>query len=385
MNEPNNSEDELHIFQERKLDFPNLSEILAEKPFRELVPIFIKSFRERAKKRTPSEIIRDYELKEDFYGISPIDQREILKFGSIFYSIVPESFDAVELSPISPFGLNSTMTNVSQDISLSTIKGSEVVSDPTTPLILECAKRRRKMLVNKDTRNNPVNLATMQRVLRLQPFEKGKGYMQHFNLFGLSSGGRDEGRESLMIDSINAHISIWLDYVGKLKEEGYIFNNISVNLSDIQALERIIGTLGISRETIYKNAFNESFDFLKEYEIDLPKETHSISDIKTDVLDRYGLTEMVSYFLALEERILEPLSRKHPSVNFCFDFSRKEGLGYYQKACYHIFATNSNGRTIQIADGGSVDQLEKLLSSKKEHAVTSGFGTELIQRVFIGE
>jgi len=208
---------QIHEKMEDKSGIPNLSEILAEKPLRDLNPIFIKAFRERATKRNPNEILNDYESKKEFYGVSSIDQRELIKLELAFYSVVPKKFNAVEVSPISPFGLNSVITKVSQDISLSTIRGSEVVSDPTTPLALECATRRKQMLVNDDTRMNLVNLATTQRVLRLQPFDKDKGYMQHFSLFGLCSGGRDQGKESFMINSTIEHISVWLDLVRHLK------------------------------------------------------------------------------------------------------------------------------------------------------------------------
>ena len=373
---------QIHEKMEEKSGVPNLSEILAEKPLRELNPIFVKAFRERAAKRNPNEILSDYELKKEFYGVSSIDQRELIKLESAFYAVVPEKFDAVEVSPISPFGLNSVITKVSQDISLSTIRGSEVVSDPTTPLALECATRRKQMLVNDDTRMNLVNLATTQRVLRLQPFDKDKGYMQHFSLFGLCSGGRDQGKESFMIDSTIEHISVWLDLVRHLKSNGHSFNNISVNLSDIKVLEQLITTLSIPREEINKNSLNEDFDFFKEYNIGLPREVASMQEIETEILERYGLGNMISYLTALEQRILQPLREKYPEVHFCFDFARKAGLGYYQKACFHIFASNSEGRNIQLADGGSVDWLEKLLSSKKERAITSGFGAELIQKLF---
>lgn len=373
---------QIHKKAEEKCGVPNLSEVLAERPLRELNPIFVKAFRERAEKRNPNEILNDYESKKEFYGISSIDQRELIKLESEFYTVVPEKFKAVEVSPISPFGLNSVITKVSQDISLSTIRGSEVVSDPTTPLVLECAARRKQMLVNDDTRMDLVNLATTQRVLRLQPFDKDKGYMQHFSLFGLCSGGRDQGKESFMIDSISEHISVWLDLVNLLKKNGYSFDDISVNLSDIKVLEQLITALALPREKINENSLNEDFDFFKEYNVDFPREVTSMQEIKGDVFEKHGLGDMVSYLTALEQRILQPLKEKYPEIRFCFDFARKAGLGYYQKACFHIFASNSEGRNIQLADGGSVDWLEKLLSSKKERATTSGFGAELIQKLF---
>lgn len=306
----------------------------------------------------------------------------MIKLESAFYTVVPEKFHAVEVSPISPLGLNSVITKVSQDISLSAIRGSEVVSDPTTSLALECATRRKKQLVNKDTRMELVNLATAQRVLRLQPFDKNKGYEQHFTLFGLCTGGRDKGDASFVVDSTIEHISIWLDLIKHLNGGGYTFDNISVNLSDIRVLEKLITTLSLPREEINKNSFNEDFDFFKEYNVRIPKEVSSMQEINTELFEQHGLGDKIAYLSALEQRVMQPLKEKYPEVNFCLDFARKGGLGYYQNVCFHIFASNFNGRNMPLADGGSVDWLEKLLSDSKERAFTSGFGAELVQKLF---
>lgn len=376
---PNN---QIHEKMSEKVGVPNLVEILAEKPLRDLNPIFIKAFRERTSNINPNEILQDYESKKEFYGVSSIDQRELIKLESAFYTVVPEKFHAVEVSPISPLGLNSVITKVSQDISLSAIRGSEVVSDPTTSLALECATRRKKQLVNEDTRMELVNLATAQRVLRLQPFDKNKGYEQHFTLFGLCTGGRDKGDASFVVDSTIEHISIWLDLIKHLNGGGYTFDNISVNLSDIRVLEKLITTLSLPREEINKNSFNEDFDFFKEYNIRIPKEVSSMQEINTELFEQHGLGDKIDYLSALEQRVMQPLKEKYPEVNFCLDFARKGGLGYYQNVCFHIFASNFNGRNMPLADGGSVDWLEKLLSDSKERAFTSGFGAELVQKLF---
>ena len=167
----------------------------------------------------------------------------------------------------------------------------------------------------------------MGRVLRLQPFDKEKGYMQHFNLLGLCSSGRDKGMESFMIDSIKSHISIWLDFMQKLRDNNYVFNDVDVKLSDIGTLEQIIRNLNLPREVIYKNTFNEEFDFFEEYKILLPREINSVQEVDQNTLNYSGVLSRQSYLLALEQRILDPLRIQYPEVRFCFDFARKAGLG----------------------------------------------------------
>lgn len=377
-----NTNNQIYEKMGEKIGVPNLADILSERPMRELNPIFIKAFRDRVASIKPNEILQDRESKKEFYGTSSMDQRELVKLEADFYEILPEKFNAVEVSPISPLGLNSVITKVSQDISLSAIRGSEVVSDPTTSLALECAIRRKQQLANKNTFTELTNLATTQRVLRLQPFDKDKGYEQHFKLFGLCTGGRDKGDASFVVDSAIEHISIWLDLIKYLKNKEYSFSDISVNVSDIRLLEKMIATLSLPRDEINKNSFNEDFDLFKQYNIKIPKEVLSTQEINTELFEHYGLGGNLDYLSALEQRVILPLREKYPKIRFCLDFARKGGLGYYQNICFHIFASN-NGRNVPLADGGSVDWLEKLLSSNKEHAFTSGFGAELMQKIFL--
>jgi len=375
---------DLYLIKEEDAKLPGLSEGLSRASVATIRPILIKVARDRSAGKQPQEILKEYESKNDFFGVSSINQRTIFEFGLLFYSILPHTFDAVELSPITPLGLNSVLTKISQDLSLSTMRLSEVVSDPTTPLILECATRRRKLLREETTKYTSVELATMKRVLRLQPFDKDKGYMQHFNLLGLCSAGYDLGSAvSITTEFVKNHISIWLDFIEKLKSKGFVFNEVTVKLSDTAFLEHLIKNFSIPREIICKNAFNEKFDFLSEYKLPLPREVDSISEIdhnpnKSRNIGQHYLLDL----LAIEKNILNPLKIEYPQVHFRFDFARKAGLGYYDGVCFHIYGSTINGETIQIADGGSVDWLAKVMSNSKERAVTSGFGAELIQKRF---
>jgi hypothetical protein len=368
---------------EKTLGIEGLTHILGSAPFRILNPILIKAWRDRAAARSPSAILREYEGRSEFYGISSINQRELTRYNSLFHSSLPEFFDSVELSPISPFGLNSSLTALSQDVILPTIRGSEVIGDPTTPLALECAVRRKKLLVSAETRENEVHLATAQRVMRLQPFDKTKGYMQHFDLFGLCSAGRNQGNSSVSADFLAEHVRVWLNFVDKLKSSGFTFDSISVHLSDVGVMEAIIKAFEIPRETVYANSLNEDFDLFAEYKIPLPRSIESVAELDISYLRAQGLEKIVQPLSNLERLILMPLQDERSSVRFRIDLSRKAGLGYYADSCYHIFATNAAGKTVQLADGGSVDWVEQFLSSKKERSVTSGFGAELVHKLFV--
>lgn len=365
-----------------KLGFPSLAEVLAKVAWRDIQPILVKVMRDRIENKSIHKLLAEYKNKSGFYGISDTDQRSLHEFIGCFYSVLPTTYQVPELAPVTPIGLNALLSRVSQDVSLSSIRASEVVSDPTTSLALHCAYEREKMMSDKSRLRDPVRLATMHRVLRLQPFDHSKGYMQHFRLLGLCSGGRDTGHATFFVEHIIEHISVWLDYVNRLSEHGCTFCNVAVKLSDIRVTETLIEHLGLNREVLNRHSLDEEYDFFESNNISLPKEVLTIDEISEESIKFHGLEKLKDSLRSSEERILKPLCDQYPNIHFSFDFARKAGLGYYEHLCYHIFAETKDGRCVQLADGGSVDWLSKLLSSKKERMVTSGFGCELIQKLF---
>jgi hypothetical protein len=50
--------------------------------------------------------------------------------------------------------------------------------------------------------------------------------------------------------------------------------------------------------------------------------------------------------------------------------------------CCKIHVENDSGELIEVADGGSVDWLQKLLSDSKERLIISGIGSERVCGVF---
>ncbi len=270
---------------------------------------------------------------------------------------------------------------ICQNNTLSSIRGSEVVSDFTSQLALECALRRKRNTARKD--DSVVHLSTLGRVLRLQPFDKSKGYMQHFNLFALCSGGQNKPEYGgFAVPTLQKHIATLLYAISVLYREGYKSSNITVKVSDTQFLDQLIDAINLPREEILQNSLNDEFDLFAEYQVQFPREIETADELTPTMFSDNGLVDRVGYFTHIERGIIEPLRSTNPDVHFCFDFNRKAGLGYYPHLCFHIFATNQNGNVVQIADGGAVDWAAKLLGNKREAMVTSGIGAELMQKLF---
>lgn len=365
-----------------ELGVPNLLEILSTAPMRRLQPVLVHVFKNRVKARKPVELLQEYERKQEFLGISQIAQNDLYRFALKCHEAVGSTFEAVQTSPVAPFGLNAILSMISQNNTLSSIRGLEVVSDLTSQLALECALRRKRRITLKD--DSAVHISTSGRVLRLQPFDKGKGYMQHFNLFALCSGGPNTSADGgFAIPTLQKHIATLLNVILVLQKGGYGSSDITVKISDMQFLDQLIGATKLSREDILRNSLNDDFDLFAEYEVQFPKEVEGADELNRAMFEDNGLTDRVRYFSHVERGIMEPLRAIDSGVRFCFDFNRKAGLGYYPHLCFHIFATNQKGEVVQIADGGAVDWAAKLLGNRRESMVTSGIGSELMQKLFL--
>jgi hypothetical protein len=126
-------------------------------------------------------------------------------------------FEALDLSPVAPLGTCSTVAPTDQNRVISALRATEVVSDPTNVLALECAARMRPGA------SSAIHLATSQRVVRAQPIPKAPGYTRHFRLFALASGGRETEDHGFTVDTVVLHVRTMLDALHRLEQIGYAF------------------------------------------------------------------------------------------------------------------------------------------------------------------
>jgi hypothetical protein len=174
----------------------------------DLQTLLLAATRRRATAVTPARLMRRWH--EDRY-VQPAasDPRAVSRLEARIWDLLPQTFAAIDLSPVTPLGTCSALALVDQHRFISTIRGSEVVSDPTNVLALEAARRR------ADTREDPVHLASCHRVIRGQPFH-GQGLFQHFRLFALVSSGRDHGSRSTEAAMLTSHLAVWGNILSQL-------------------------------------------------------------------------------------------------------------------------------------------------------------------------
>ena len=181
----------------------------------ELQSVLLGVMHERASRRTPKDILAQYR-RDAFCTPASVDLRASVAVDGHLLAAARD-FEAIELSPVAPLATCSAVALTDQNRVLSALRQTEVVSDPTNVLALECALRLR---VRPDT---PVHLTTSQRVIRAQPVPKLPGYAQHFRIFVLASGGQESKDHAFTVESLALHIRTMLSALDRLELHGYAF------------------------------------------------------------------------------------------------------------------------------------------------------------------
>ena len=117
--------------------------------------------RDEAARRRPADLLARW-ATDATVGPSPVDLRTSVAYDALALDAA-EAYEGLLLSPVTPLGSTSVLAPTSQDRTLSTIRASEVVSDPTNVLALECGRRLRA------DPSAHVRLCTTHQVLRMQP------------------------------------------------------------------------------------------------------------------------------------------------------------------------------------------------------------------------
>lgn len=299
---------------------PQLLDVLSERLSpTDLQSLLLEVYRRRAAKVQPAQLLERYE-QDRFVRPSDLAPSVMADFDRLAWSLLPEHYVAVELSPICPLGTNAAVATVDQNKVVTTIRNSEVVADATNVLALACASHRRHYLRSNPRSRERVRLCASHRLVRGQAY-KTAGSLSHFRLFCLCAAGRDEGSFQFETSSLIEQIAFYLRL--------------------LQASTRL----------------------------DCP--TDRLRVAITDL--EQGRGEQV-----LKEHVLEPLRAGYPRVSCELDPARVPGRGYYIGACFHIYATNVAGHEFELIDGGFTNWTQQMLSNAKERLLISGLGTELL-------
>ena len=198
-------------------------------PASEVWSLLLGVLEERAKQRTPANLRQQWE-RDRFVQPCYVDQRTLNELDGHLLAAAA-AFEAVELSPLAPLAVSSAVALASQNKIVSTIRGTEVVSDPTNVLALECAKR---LQANPSAH---VRLTTNHRCVRAQPFPKLPGFAAHFRMFCLVSAGHERGSHGFLVDAVSEHVRTQLAALARLEQHGYAFRERKVKLLATERFE----------------------------------------------------------------------------------------------------------------------------------------------------
>lgn len=295
------------------LGCPDLLESVVENcKLSDLQSFLLEVYRRKTEKLNAKQVLEQYSHNR-FVKPAKVEIKQMMAFDFLAFSLLSYNFEILELSPLAPLGSCSAVAPIDQNNILSTIRNTEVCSDPTNVLALESSLRRQQ-LHDKTSR---IRLCTSQKAVRCQDF-KIPHCFACFRLFCLTSAGKDEGSFKFELEELYEHLSYFAKLFKKTEE-------LNLEVKDL---------------TIFITVLDEG---------------------RKD---------------ALKNRVIDKLNKQYPAVKVQFDQTRTSGLNYYKDVCFHIFGRTSSGEDIMLVDGGFTNWTQLFLNNGKERFLISGFGSE---------
>ena len=200
--------------------------------------LLLDVMQQRASQRTPGAVMEQWQ-RDRFVQPAYVDQRTLLAVDAHLLAAAAP-FEAIELSPLAPLGACAGVGPTSQNKIVSTARGTEVVSDPTNVLALECARRLR------GEPDRPVRLATSHRCVRAQAVPNRPGFAAHFRIFCLATAGREQKDHAFLVAALSEQIDTALAALDRLEQHGYAFPGRSVTILATRERETLADRIAAS-------------------------------------------------------------------------------------------------------------------------------------------
>lgn len=178
-----------------------LLEPLLESSISDSTPWLLALMRAQAARRRPRDLLAQRE-RDAFVAPGILDLRTAHRLDGLALAAAAD-YEALLLSPVAPLGACSVLAPTSQDRTLSALRGTEVVSDPTNSLALECARRLRS------APDQPLRLCTVHQVLRAQALPPRAGHSRHFRMFALVDAGCARAEDGFEVEAIARQLGVF--------------------------------------------------------------------------------------------------------------------------------------------------------------------------------
>ncbi len=339
-------------------------EALVRMPARDLSSLLMHVLAARAERLTPLDLLAAQERSAAF-APGYVDPRAALAAAQAAFDAAG-AFEAVELAPVTPLGSARVLAGAHPNNVLTGTRGAELVADPTLPLALMAALRRRA----DAARAEPLRLCALHRVMRLQPLPV-RGLLPHFRIFALMTAER-RGREDR---TLREHIEVYLRLFRLLGERGYRFDEVRVDLSHTAAVEHRLGAEAVAavRREVRTHEWIDPDERAARYGL-VPLRGQPV-----DVLKAAGLPAAIERrLLRMSAEVLDPLRAAFPEAKLQLDLTRLEGIGYYDGPCMHILARPPGEQIFSLVNGGFLRWTADLLSDRRERMLSTGIGIDLV-------
>ncbi|MEA2573031.1 MAG: hypothetical protein QOH93_329 [Chloroflexia bacterium] len=308
----------------REIGSDHLLDMLGEKLApTDLQSLLLAVFRRRASHQTPRLVLEQYE-QNAFVRPSLADVGALLELDRLALSLAVPPFEAIELSPLAPLGSSSALAPVDQNKVVTTTRNTEVVSDSTNVLALECALRRREQRRGATYSQDVVRLCASHRLVRAQRYT-GPNMRAHFRMFTLCTASRGDADGTTQTDALTEQLSFYLRFLVSVEKLGYRLPDARVAFTPLAG------------------------DREREH---------------------------------LQQRVISPMSVRFPAIRLELDPNPTTTPGYYEWVRFQIYASDPHGVEYMIGDGGFNDWTQQLLSDRRERLLTSGIATERIASLF---
>jgi hypothetical protein len=214
----------------------------------------------RATRRRPAELVEQWD-RDRFVQPAIVDQRSLVELDACLLGAT-SAFESIELSPVAPLGVCAIMGHASQNKVLSALRGTELVSDPTNVMALECAHRLRR------DAGATVRLATSHRCVRAQPIPKRRGLTSNFRIFCLASAGLERQNHAFVVDAMAEQMRTLLHALDQLEQQGFAFPDRRITIltteNRVALGDRIVAQLGgveAARALLEHPYYNQGFRF----------------------------------------------------------------------------------------------------------------------------
>lgn len=188
-------------------DFFNV--ITHELSLSDLTSLLLEVYRERTQSITCSKLLTIYNHNR-FVKPAKLNPLTRIDFEKLAFSLLPQNVEILDLSPVTALGTSSVMAKIDQNNILTALRGTEVVSDSTNVLALECARRK---IIFTDSQD--ITLCSSHRLLRTQLFNKPDCFA-HFLILSLATSGKDQGSYKFEYNSLILHLNYYLSLMENL-------------------------------------------------------------------------------------------------------------------------------------------------------------------------